>query len=194
VPLPPSSLALVVAAFLTIIGGASYAVATVCNNAYLPLLAKLSPEVQETLEREQESETTELLSDDSPVRTKHSNVISMAISRISAKGTALGFGSGVVLLALLTIPVMVLKGSTGSLRLAVGISGIWWAVFTVPAARYLPAAKREGDAAWTDIGKAWKRLGGMIRLEEMRRLRNTYMFLLAWIFLSDGELTSVEQY
>lgn len=181
-PFQPSTPALLSSALLTAIGNTTYAISTVCNNAYLPLLAKASPEVQATLDEGLEEEVSLL-----PSFKRHNAALTLAISRISARGIALGFTSGVVLLTLLTIPVIVLNGSTASLRLAVGISGIWWAVFTFPAAWWLPSASRQSGIALIDIKVAWQRLGRMVRVAEMRRLKNTFTFLLAWIFLSDGE-------
>lgn len=51
--------------------------------------------------------------------------LSNAISRISSLGIALGYFAGIVLLVLALIPVTKLKGTTWSLRLAIGLSGIW---------------------------------------------------------------------
>jgi UMF1 family MFS transporter len=112
----------------------------------------------------------------------------------------MGYGAGICLLIVALIPVTKLHGSTFSLRLAIGLSGIWWAVFTIPAALWLPggnAAATEESAAWQDsdndkwnarreIVAAWKRLGGMLHPREIKRLRNTFKYLAAWFLLSDG--------
>lgn len=57
--------------------------------------------------------------------------LSSAISRISSLGIALGYFAGIVLLVLALIPVTKLGGTTWSLRLAIGLSGIW-CVFSCP--------------------------------------------------------------
>ena len=104
----------------------------------------------------------------------HDSALSAATARISSHGIALGYGAGIVLLLLALIPVTRLGGSTFALRLAVGISGAWWAVFSLPAALWLPSAAsarialdggEEGVesvewSAWREIVGAWKRLGG----------------------------------
>jgi UMF1 family MFS transporter len=126
------------------------------------------------------------------------------MSRISSLGIAMGYGAGICLLIVALIPVTKLHGSTFSLRLAIGLSGIWWAVFTIPAALWLPggsaaaaAASDEGaawqessaDGTWSagrEIVAAWKRLGGMLHPREIKRLRNTFKYLAAWFLLSDG--------
>jgi len=42
---------------------------------------------------------------------------------------------------------------------------------------------------WTvrrEVVDAWKRLGDMLRWENILRLRNTFRYLAAWFLLSDG--------
>jgi UMF1 family MFS transporter len=121
--------------------------------------------------------------------THHATLLSLTMSRLSSTGVALGFLSGVSVLTLLVIPVTVMHGTTASLRLAIGLSGAWWAIFTVPSWLGLPSGPREplqGRAGeW--LSAAWKRVGGMITPREIRALPNLFTFLLAWIFLSDGE-------
>ncbi|KAK6906127.1 hypothetical protein I203_100111 [Kwoniella mangroviensis CBS 8507] len=121
-------------------------------------------------------------------KTHYETLLSLTISRLSSVGTALGFLSGVSALALLLIPVILLKESTFSLRLAIALSGIWWAVFTIPSWLGLPSGTKE-DANRTEkksFKDAWKRIGNLIRPKEIRSLPNLYLFLFAWIFLSDG--------
>jgi UMF1 family MFS transporter len=117
-------------------------------------------------------------------------LLSITTSRISSIATALGFLSGVSVLALLIIPVTLMGGTTSSLRLAVGVSAIWWAVFTIPAWRGLPGGSRtkssDHGGNGIGLGQGWKRVGGMIKPSEIRQLPNLFTFLLAWIFLSDG--------
>lgn len=123
--------------------------------------------------------------------TRYTSILSLTMSRLSSAGVALGFFSGVSVLALLVIPTTLMHGSTASMRLAIGVSAIWWAVFTVPAWIWLPGGSR-GKAGKGGGGMSvldgWRRVGRMLRVGEIRRLPNLYSFLLAWIFLSDGEL------
>jgi UMF1 family MFS transporter len=42
---------------------------------------------------------------------------------------------------------------------------------------------------WTlrrEVVDAWRRLGNMLRWENIRQLRNTFRYLAAWFLLSDG--------
>ena len=150
------------------------------------------------------------------LEAEHQTEVSRAISRISSFGIALGYGAGICLLIVALIPVTQLHGSTFSLRLAIGLSGIWWAVFSIPAAIWLPGSgdyiRRgvhltadsnhddngvsgravghvEDDKEWNfwkEIIAAWIRLGNMLRWTEIKKLGNTFKYLAAWFLLSDG--------
>lgn len=152
-------------------------------NAYLPTLAKYSPEVislseelesgpsPTTVDASNEESTDETVQEPllppSPLdeialasKARYDTALSNAISRISSLGIALGYSAGILLLILALIPVTKLHGSTFSLRLAIGLSGIWcisklvscvmfrlklmvcdrWAVFSIPAAIWLPGS------------------------------------------------------
>jgi UMF1 family MFS transporter len=132
-------------------------------------------------------------------RSAYDTALSRATARISSLGIAIGYSAGICLLIVALIPVTALHGSTFSLRLAIGLSGIWWAVFTLPAALWLPGGaqldeeedERVASGSWSagrEIAGAWKRLGGMLHWREIKRLRNTFKYLAAWFLLSDGEV------
>ncbi|TFK68937.1 MFS general substrate transporter [Pluteus cervinus] len=141
---------------------------------------------------------------------QYDDKVSHATSRISSLGIALGYGAGITLLLVALVPVTKLKGSTFALRLAIGLSGIWWAVFSIPAALWLPGkesppheedlagdeelgaanVERDDDFELTkEIAGAWKRLGRMLIWSEVKKLKNTFLYLLAWFLLSDGFTT-----
>ncbi|KAI9636802.1 autophagy-related protein 22-like protein [Dioszegia hungarica] len=136
--------------------------------------------------------TAELAHPPSPPPSPHSHydaLLSSTTSRLSSIGTAIGFFSGVSVLALLLIPVMTFQGSTAGLKVAIALSGLWWGIFLIPASLGLPGGEKEREVGGTRIGwigQGWKRVGRMVRLKEIRAIPNLYMFLLAWIFLSDG--------
>lgn len=201
-------------------------------NAYIPSLAQESPEVVQILTKlqtlEEPSTAAELEDLDTStdnasaplllregsmaqgsgesrkklLEAEYQTELSRTTSRISSFGIALGYGAGICLLIVALIPVTLLHGSTFSLRLAIGLSGIWWAVFTIPAAIWLPGpgAHRRGvhlatDGAalrdkewnfWEEIVAAWRRLGTMLRWNEVKKLGNTFKYLAAWFLLSDG--------
>lgn len=258
--LPSDSSIWYASALLAILANVSFGASVVAMNAYLPSLAKESPEVVEvhqeilaTREQEQDDEghhqshsldpsepepespeapliprhdstppsaSDEVISSSSPSssKSKYDATLSRATSRISSLGIAMGYAAGIVLLIVALVPVTKLGGSTFALRLAIGLSGVWWAVFSLPAAMWLPGAdaieakqiqgdeERDadgwGDAGtgrnereerdwrlWSEIRAAWVRLGDMLRWTEILKLRNTFKYLAAWFLLSDGFTT-----
>ncbi|KAJ7163917.1 autophagy-related protein 22-like protein [Mycena crocata] len=220
--LPSSSPVWILSALLAAVANVGFGASVVAMNAYLPSLAKDSPEVVQILHEIQESveDTDDGLERDSEnpeaplithtpsqerteLRARYDTELSRATSRISSQGIALGYGAGICLLIVALIPVTKLHGSTFSLRLAIGLSGIWWAVFTLPAALWLPGASVNSsddtapwqpsvDGKWSvrrEIVAAWARLGGMLHPREIKRLRNTFKYLAAWFLLSDGFTT-----
>ncbi|PFH48528.1 hypothetical protein AMATHDRAFT_5727 [Amanita thiersii Skay4041] len=238
-------------ALLAICANVGFGASTVAMNAYLPSLARESPEVVEVREKiiakrqavddahhsndedidahadstdnpaaplmESHSDTyippSVLFLHGSSEKSEYDATLSRATSRISSQGIALGYGAGIILLIVALIPVTRLHNSTFSLRLAIGLSGIWWAVFTLPAAIWLPARAdsesrrlRETDGAWNDdtdvierspekwsiwreVVKAWQKLGNMLRWREVKKLKDTFTYLAAWFLLSDGFTT-----
>ncbi|KAJ6632521.1 autophagy-related protein 22-like protein [Mycena sp. CBHHK59/15] len=227
--LPSSSPVWFLSALLASMANVGFGASVVAMNSYLPSLAKDSPEVVQIMHKIQQSVEADVEpadhaehaseSPDAPLiprtpsaestalRAQYDTALSRATSRISSLGIALGYGAGICLLVVSLIPVIKLRGSTFSLRLAIGLSGIWWAVFSLPAALWLPSAgavpATEGDV-WLDAGNgsgngkwnarreivaAWKRLGGMLHPREIKRLRNTFKYLAAWFLLSDGFTT-----
>ena len=209
-------------------------------NAYLPGLAREAPEVVKILEESADEqrvegevgEEREANADDrdhpsSPlisrpshptqsvsaeVRARYDAALSRTTSRISSLGIALGYGAGIFLLLVALVPVTMMHGSTFALRVAIGLSGVWWGLFSVPAWLWLPSSSASGatgvgeeEGVWDDVGEgeggerlkvhwdvqreigaAWVRLGDMLRWREMKKLRNTFKYLAAWFLLSDG--------
>nr|XP_031858896.1 uncharacterized protein CI109_005715 [Kwoniella shandongensis]KAA5525968.1 hypothetical protein CI109_005715 [Kwoniella shandongensis] len=121
-------------------------------------------------------------------KTHYETLLSLTTSRLSSTSTAIGFFSGVSVLLALFVPISLLGGTTFALRLAIGLSGIWWAVFTIPSWLGLPDGEKVAgnDVNLKSIKEAWKKIGRMITPVEVRQLPNLYTFLVAWMFLSDG--------
>lgn len=225
--LPSSSPIWPVSALLGICANVGFGASVVAMNAYLPTLARASEDVvssyaqlhaasngEAAAAREvsnEESASEPLLGGDhhedadvATLRTQYNATLSRTTSRISSQGIALGYAAGIIMLFVALIPVNLLHGTTFSLRLAIGLSGIWWALFSLPSALWLPSAAiadATEDAEWAieqeaetkewntsrEIVKAWKRLGGMLRWREIKRLRFTFQYLAAWFLLSDGQ-------
>ncbi|KAF7416303.1 Autophagy protein 22 [Pleurotus ostreatus] len=189
--LPSSSSLWLLAAPLAMLANVGFGASVVAMNAYLPTLARESPEVQAKL-HDNDDEAPLLPSDDQPNRSRtYDEELSRATARISSFGIALGYAAGITLLVVALFPVTKLRGSTFSLRLSIGLSGIWWALFSIPAALWLPGATgvEQPWSARSEIAASWKRLGGMLHPREIQRLKNTFKYLGAWFLLSDGFTT-----
>ncbi|WOO84927.1 Autophagy-related protein 22 [Vanrija pseudolonga] len=204
IPSRPSHWLPLVAAAITIVGNFTYGASIVCANAFLPGLAREDPTVAAAKaaldgvsngngeggvdappDTPAGEEDAPLLDDSGAATAKYAALFSATTARLSSTGVAIGFFSGVAMLALLAIPVAAGGGSTRSLSLAVGLSGLWWGVWTVPAGLGLPSGPKErAPRHW--LRAAWVHVGSMIRPSEMKTLPNLFTYLLAWVFLSDG--------
>jgi MFS transporter, UMF1 family len=185
----------------------------VAMNSYLPMLSKEAPEVQEIEDKLNQlrrdgpvandlEEHASLLpqgeTSSKALQAEYDKTLSTTTSRISSQGIASGYVAGIALLMVALVPVRLLQGSTWSLRLAIGLSGIWWAIGTIPAAILLPGAQAMNQTEWAEatpnrewkmsreIVGAWIRLGNMLRWSEIKKLKNTFRYLAAWFLLSDG--------
>ncbi|KAF8883023.1 vacuole effluxer Atg22 like-domain-containing protein [Infundibulicybe gibba] len=202
--LPSTSPVWFLSAPLAMLANIGFGASTVAMNAYLPSLARSSPEVERIRTQIQDAAHPEADADPSedphaplihsptsptaqhPLQKEYDAELSRATSRISSLGIALGYGAGILLLIVALIPVTKLGGSTFALRLAIGLSGIWWAPGDDAWGAEVP------DLPWNtrrEIVAAWKRLGIMLRWKEIKRLRNTFTYLAAWFLLSDGFTT-----
>ena len=217
--LPSSSVMWPVIGLLTCCANVGFGASIVAMNSYLPALARESKEVRQAwddlvhyrlqpMAPEGEADSQETSFDSSAVTSEldeaYNTAISLSTSKISSFGIALGYTASIVLLSFTIIPVTMLHSSTFSLRLAIGMSGIWWAVMTIPAGVWLPSGAElkivEGAVVnshdtspwrWSrEVKGAWVRLGQMLRWREIKRLRNTFWYLASWFLLSDGKLFS----
>ena len=157
---------------------------------------KLAREVGEIRSESDGDDASPLLSQDSPSvspNTPYTTLLSRTTARISGTGIALGYTAGILLLLLALLPVSLMHGSTFALRLAIGMSGVWWALGSIPAWIWLPDGEGteavKSDRAFSlkkEVWNAWKTLGRMLRWREIKRLTNTFLYLAAWFLLSDG--------
>jgi UMF1 family MFS transporter len=109
--------------------------------------------------------------------------------RVSALGYALGYLGGGLLFALNV--VMTLRpdwfgfdGPGEAVQAAFLGVAIWWALFSIPVALWVPEVGRRALPLATAIRGALAELSGT--LGEMRRLPMTFLFLLAYWFYIDG--------
>lgn len=124
--------------------------------------------------------------------------------RLSTKISSYGIGIGyiaAVIVQTLGITIVVVADSmdtstTLTLRVVLFLVGLWWFIFTFPAALWLrprpgpplPSIRNSKQRSWAGyIGYAWRSLGNTIL--RARRLKDVMLFLGAWLLLSDGIAT-----
>ncbi|KAG9312456.1 autophagy-related protein 22-like protein [Chiua virens] len=176
--LPSTSPVWILCALLTICPTVCFGVSIVAMNAYLPSLARESPEVLEAkrelgnltvvepfLQIPDPFSTLPSRTPPSPRRDSdpadqktYVRTLALATSRISSRGIASGYLAGIIVLVLTLIPVSRLHSSTYALRLAISLSGAWWLLFSIPAAIWLP-----GPSACTIVKEGTWRVPSEIR-------------------------------
>ena len=118
-------------------------------------------------------------------------------TRISSYGIGIGYLAA-VLVQIFAVFVLILTGSTTfSFRLVLFLIGLWWFIFTVPAALWLRprpgppipfSSSGKQRRTWLGyIAYAWRGLGRT--LLRARHLKDVIFFLVAWFLLSDGIAT-----
>ena len=167
------------ASLLNIISFNAYSITVVCANAFLPSLAIEDEQAEVAYKEAHDSERVPLLED-------HKAVHSMTLSRISSISFGVGCLSAVIGLSGFETLLYRLNGTNQALQICIGIMGVWWLLFTLPAF-YLPSGERSPRGQSLGVTGGWKRVGKLLRPSQIRELPNLYRFLLVWLFLSDGE-------
>lgn len=167
IALPSSSPVWLLCALLAITAIVAFGASIVAMNAYLPSLARTALEVREKaaiVERIREAgpgteadfDTADATTVSDPILQgaieSYNEALSKSTSRISSRGIALGYGAGIALLCVALIPVTKWNGSTFSLRLAVSMSGLWWILFSIPTAIWLPGGGISSGLGWERSG------------------------------------------
>ena len=116
-------------------------------------------------------------------------------TKISSNGIAIGYCAG-LLVQCFAIGLAVVTGSTTfSLRLILFVVGLWWFIFTIPAALWLrprpgpplPSTMKDHRNWLNYTIYAWSSLWKTIK--KARRLKDMVIFLAAWFLVSDGVAT-----
>ena len=205
----------VLGAVLAIISNTCFGASFVLLNSFLPLLVRNHPSIRNAEEsfgpveignyREEAEEhnmidsTAALLPASEPPSTNITPPVSKSSPelRLSTKISSYGIGIGylaAVIAQILAIIILWLTGSTtSSLRLVLFVIGLWWALFTIPAAMYLrprpgpPLASSHTNSLSTYLTHSWSLL--IRTILKARQLRDITIFLLAWFLLSDALAT-----
>ena len=122
------------------------------------------------------------------------------MGRVSALGYAMGYlGGGLMLLLGILI---LLQGEAFGLsadivvrkRIVLGLTGLWWAVFTVPAALFLHDRSVRIETSHSFADAARHGLGEVLTtLRNVRNYRTLAVFLLAFLLYNDGVQTMISQ-
>ena len=121
-------------------------------------------------------------------------------SQISANGIGIGYSAGLFVQCVGIIILLFMGGTTFAQRVVLFIVGLWWAIFTIPAAMWLrprpgpPLPERltngrSGVRAWFSYLKySWMSLFRTMQLA--RRLVDIVLFLVGWFLVSDAIATT----
>ena len=115
------------------------------------------------------------------------------IDRVSTGGFALGYLGGGVLLALnvawiLSPATFGLRDAAQASRLSFVSVAIWWFLFSLPLFRRVPEpATRTGHGAQSIVELIKTAFAGLMHtLGEIRRYRNAFLLLIAFVIYADG--------
>jgi MFS-type transporter involved in bile tolerance (Atg22 family) len=106
--------------------------------------------------------------------------------RVSARGYAMGYLGGGVLLAINIVMIQLLPGTWGA-RLSFLSVAIWWAVFSIPLFLHIPEPpaaanlRRPGENPFlASFRQLWR------TLKDIRRYRELFKYLIAFLIYVDG--------
>lgn len=106
--------------------------------------------------------------------------------RVSARGYAMGYLGGGLLLAINVVMLQLLPGTWGA-RLSFLSVAIWWGVFSIPLFRNIPeppAATGTLKPGENIVSLSFMRLGETIK--DIRRYAELFKFLIAFLIYNDG--------
>jgi UMF1 family MFS transporter len=105
---------------------------------------------------------------------------------VSARGYAMGYLGGGILLAINIVMIQMLPGTWGA-RVSFLSVAIWWAIFTIPLLRRVPeppAATMTLKNGENVVSASFKRIGET--LSQIRRYRELFKYLIAFLIYNDG--------
>ncbi|MEW6716613.1 MAG: MFS transporter [Chloroflexota bacterium] len=111
------------------------------------------------------------------------------IDQVSAKGFALGYLGGGILLAVNLAMIMLAPDESKELmtRLSLASVAVWWLVFTIPLWRHVPEPPRRvftGESGFNPVQAGFHRLAKT--LGEISKYRQLLKFLIAFWLYNDG--------
>ncbi|HEY3122382.1 MAG TPA: MFS transporter [Vicinamibacteria bacterium] len=120
------------------------------------------------------------------------------VDRVSAAGYALGYLGGGLLLALNLLWIQRplwfgLRDSATATRVSFLSAAVWWVVFSIPLFRKVPEPPRVIEPGETARPGALRAAFGRVgeTLHELRRYRDAFLLLLAFLLYNDGIQTII---
>lgn len=187
------------AAMLVVVGVVCLGSTFVLLNSFLPLLAAHHPKATSLQLAPMGEEQPQ-----KPVSAHGSPPAQLGLStQISSKGVGLGYAAAVAV-QILSIGILVLlkkvhfASESTPLRCVLFTVGLSWALFTIPGALWLrnrPGPALRVTTVWSSrlpivlqyVVFAWTSVWKTVRTAA--KLRQTWVFLIAWFFLSDATAT-----
>jgi len=114
---------------------------------------------------------------------------------ISTKGYATGYFGSLCML-ILTVPLAFFLESNLMYKIAIAMSGVWWLVFQMYTFKHLRSrpgpplpVEYEGGCCtcWDYFSFSWKSTANT--LKDIRKVPQTFKFILLWFVFSDGAFT-----
>jgi UMF1 family MFS transporter len=120
------------------------------------------------------------------------------LDRVSTAGYALGYLGGGVLLAINILMMskpawFLLPSREVAVRASLASVAVWWVVFSIPLFRHVPEPPRRLESDERPQGYALLSAGRRLleTLRELRRYRQAFMLLLAFLLYNDGIQTII---
>ena len=107
--------------------------------------------------------------------------------RVSARGFAMGYLGGGILLAANTAMIVALPDSTWGPRLSFLSVALWWAIFSIPILRRVPeppAATAQIELGESVFAISLRRITGVFK--DIRHYKELFKFLLAFLIYNDA--------
>ena len=120
------------------------------------------------------------------------------LDRVSTAGYAVGYMGGGVLLAINLLMIQKpewfgIPDAGTATRLALASVAVWWVIFSIPLFRVVPEPAVRVEADERPGGNAFLTATKRLRetLHELRRYRDAFVFLLAFLLYNDGIQTMI---
>ncbi len=105
--------------------------------------------------------------------------------RVSARGYAMGYLGGGLLLAVNIAMLQFMQGTWGARASFLSVA-VWWALFSIPVLSQVPEPRGDQQLhrSQTSVTATLKHLAG--RLSDIRRYRELFKYLIAFLIYNDG--------